>query len=698
MRFLPFYFFLFLFTAHGTLSAQKKQLDSLNTIIRVSKNDTEKVKTYIALAEMYAYSKPDTMATICQRALAFIEKSGSHNKEVTQRLTGLKSMALNDIGYSYYIVGKNEDALKYYDQAIDFAVQAGDSNSVSSALSNRGIIYRRQGNLPMALDNYMRAAKIAETADDENMLVTVINNIGRVYSDMGDTANSLAYLLKSVAITKRINDLHSYESVLTNLGALYYSMGNYSEAMVQFNLALEVNKKTGDREQYARILDQLGTYYYSVRDTQKALISFEKSLAIYDSIHSRSGLAFTHLNLGQTYYNLRDYEKAEKNALLSYEYAQKIKSKDNICNAAKLLYRIYKKKGDKLNALAMLEVYSRLRDSILTDQSRKAMFKKQFQYEYDKQAALAKVEQEKVTITHRITTIAISVGLFLVIVFSAFLFNRFRITKKQKLLIEEQKIIVDERNKEMLDSIHYAKRIQGALLASNTILKKNLPEYFVLYKPKDIVSGDFYWAQSAGNKFLLGVCDCTGHGVPGAFMSLLNISLLNETVIEKKITNPSSVLDNVRSSIISALNPEGTETESKDGMDSVLCSFDFQNMKMDFACANNPLWLLRNNSFTEFKPDKMPVGMHHGEALPFTEHHFDLQKNDIIYLFTDGFADQFGGPQGKKYKYRQLNEKLLAISDKPMAEQKKILEETFESWRGSLEQLDDVLIIGIKVL
>lgn len=257
--------------------------------------------------------------------------------------------------------------------------------------------------------------------------------------------------------------------------------------------------------------------------------------------------------------------------------------------------------------------------------------------------------------------------------------------------------IIEQKNHEITDSMHAAKRIQHVLMASDSVLNKNLPEYFVLYKPKDIVSGDFYWASMVDNKFVMITADCTGHGVPGAFMSLLNITFLNEAIVEKKINSPEKILDYVRSQIINSLNPEGSEFESKDGMDAVLCVYDFKGMWLRFACANNPVWVYRNNDFIRFKPDKMPVGMHYGEQKPFTSHTLGLRKGDIVYTFTDGFADQFGGIDGKKLKYKALKELLLSVQSKPMAEQKKILEETFDKWKGDLEQVDDVLIIGVRV-
>jgi len=227
--------------------------------------------------------------------------------------------------------------------------------------------------------------------------------------------------------------------------------------------------------------------------------------------------------------------------------------------------------------------------------------------------------------------------------------------------------------------------------------------FFILYKPKDIVSGDFYYAQAhqppgySHELFYMCTADCTGHGVPGALMSMVGISRLNESIIEKNLIHPNLVLDNVRRGIIDSLNPEGSEEESKDGMDCVLCCYDFKNYKLEFAAANNPLWLVRNGQITEFKPDKMPVGKYSEELKPFTLQKIDLQKGDTIYTFTDGFADQFGGPKGKKFKYKAMEEKLMAIHKLPMSEQKIIMDQTITEWQGDLEQNDDICMIGVRI-
>lgn len=276
------------------------------------------------------------------------------------------------------------------------------------------------------------------------------------------------------------------------------------------------------------------------------------------------------------------------------------------------------------------------------------------------------------------------------------------------LEVVNQKNIIETKQIEIIDSINYAKRIQCALLASPDLLKQNLGEYFILYKPKDIVSGDFYWATEAERSslqgpghiqhsplntkhFYLAVCDSTGHGVPGAFMSLLNISFLNEAITEKNIFDPGEILNYVREKLIAHFSSES----SMDGMDGTLICLNRAERKLIYASANNKPVLIRNGAICELVADKMPIGKGVKNDL-FHTYEIELQKGDIMYFYTDGFADQFGGVKGKKFKYKQLNEVLLKIAPESMDEQQKILENTFERWRGNLEQVDDVLLMGCR--
>jgi serine phosphatase RsbU (regulator of sigma subunit) len=278
---------------------------------------------------------------------------------------------------------------------------------------------------------------------------------------------------------------------------------------------------------------------------------------------------------------------------------------------------------------------------------------------------------------------------------------RYKLTKSNFVNSHEIKNasqIIEGKNRDITDSINYARRIQTSLLASEKLLKEKLPDHFIFFQPKDIVSGDFYWAAALENRsFAVAVADSTGHGVPGAIMSMLNISCLNEAVNAKNLTQPDDILNYARNRIIDHMSNDGSIEGGKDGMDAVVTCFNFSENKLQLSAANNPLWIIRKNELLEFAPDKMPVGRGTGEMVPFTKQDVTLQPGDLVIMITDGYADQFGGPNGKKFMYKQLKELLTRVHTLPLHEIKEKLKAAFENWMGQHEQVDDVLIFGIRV-
>jgi serine phosphatase RsbU (regulator of sigma subunit) len=448
----------------------------------------------------------------------------------------------------------------------------------------------------------------------------------------------------------------------------------------------------------------LGSVFLSYKQYDLAVEYYLKGRDISEKAGNKMALVSTDYNLGIIYLEKGDFKNAVEYSQSALKLAKEINSKEEIKNSYEGLVKVYTKMKQFDKALEYQTLYINMKDSLLNETNSKQLNELQTQYDTEKKQKeielLTKdqeVKNERIA-RQNIITYTIVAGLVLVLILTFISFKRYREKKKANIEITHQKEIIELKNKEILDSIHYAKRIQRALLASDKLLNSNLPEHFVLYKPKDIVSGDFYWAQQAtNNRFLLATCDCTGHGVPGAFMSLLNISKLNETVIERRVTQPDLIFNNVREEIIHALNHDGSTNDAKDGMDAILCSFDFKNMKMELVAANNPVIIIRNNELIEIKPDKFPVGLHQGELKPFTLKSFDLQKGDVIYTFTDGYPDQFGGPNAKKLMSKNFKEILLKGHMNDMLAQKENLNSIFENWRGELEQLDDVLVIGVRV-
>jgi serine phosphatase RsbU (regulator of sigma subunit) len=269
---------------------------------------------------------------------------------------------------------------------------------------------------------------------------------------------------------------------------------------------------------------------------------------------------------------------------------------------------------------------------------------------------------------------------------------------KQKEEIELKTKELEILFKQVTDSIHYAKRIQEAILPPNNLVKQILPESFVLYKPKDIVSGDFYWIDKKGDWSYFAAVDCTGHGVPGAFMSIVGYNLLKDILKNTESIEPSAIMDKMNDGVANTLHTNTTSgKQTKDGMDMTLCALNYKTLELQFSGAFNPLYIIRNNELIQYKADKFPVGMFIGEKQNFTNHLIQLQKGDSIYIFSDGYADQFGGPRGKKFMAGNFRQLLLDVSKLPIERQKTTLNQTIEEWRGNLEQVDDMLIIGVQV-
>ena len=295
--------------------------------------------------------------------------------------------------------------------------------------------------------------------------------------------------------------------------------------------------------------------------------------------------------------------------------------------------------------------------------------------------------------TQKIIILAAALALVLVFGLVYFIWRNYRNKKKANILLQAQRDQIAYQKKHITDSIEYAKMIQAAILPSMELFSHKL-EHFVVFKPRDIVSGDFYWAEEIDEKYLIVTADCTGHGVPGAFMSMLGISLLNEIIISKGIIRPDQVLNKLRDKIVDALKQE-TSSTIRDGMDMTVCLFDRANKLLQFSGANNPLYLISDGRLTQIKGDKMPVAIH-DIIEPFSLHTLELKPGDTFYTFSDGFADQFGGPDRKKFLAKNFRNLLLSIQDLSMREQGNRLDEVFTSYRKEVEQVDDVVVIGVK--
>ncbi|MES2566446.1 MAG: tetratricopeptide repeat protein [Bacteroidota bacterium] len=643
--------------------------------------------------------------------------------------TGLSRSYIN-IGTVYQFKGDIPKALEYLQKALKIQAEVKDKHGMAYSLINIGLITSDQGNVPLALEYYHRSLKIREEIQDKEGMAVSLNNIAYVYNRQGDMQKALEYYQRSRKILESINDQRGIARALNNIGSIYRNQNDIPKAFDYFSRALKINEALKDKRGIASSLSNLAFIYKNHGDPSCdlphevclkdglaiALDYHQRSLKMYEETKDKKTIVNSLVNIALIYNIQSRPVDALAYANRSMSIAKELGYPESIKNAASVLKEIYQKQNNYKKALEMHELFIQMKDSIDNETTRKASVRKQFQIEYEKQAtkdSLAnevkiKGEQfkhEQAISQQRIYTYGGLIGFLLMLIVAGVSFRAFKNKQKANIIITEQKHIADaqkhiieEKQKEILDSITYAKRLQDAILPPANLIETYFPECFILYKPKDIVAGDFYWFEHNADLLFIAAADSTGHGVPGAMVSVVCSNALNRAVNEFKITDTGKILDKTRDLVLDTFAK--SESDVKDGMDISLMSLKKERMTSDiiikWSGANNALWYIRNDELIEIKAHKQPIGKTENPT-PFPENSISLNKGDVVYLITDGYPDQFGGPKGKKFKYKQLELLLLSIHTLPMKEQKQILDKTFCDWKGDLEQVDDVTIIGVKL-
>jgi len=640
--------------------------------------------------------------------------------------------SLNNKGFYFSEKGIPYKAIIFFNKSLAIQREINDQQGEAYSLSNLGTIYDSKGDIYKALEFYFASIKIREKLNNKASLAQSYNNIAVLYNHQNDLINCVKYHFESLKIRKEIKDARGVALAYNNIGSTYTHLieinfkgkdnipdSLFKKSLEYFQKGYAYYEEENDKHGMALALFNIGDYYMLQADCffKNNPAKFDSIINISESLFMQSFEIFSRLNekewvaniyngLANVYWRKKKNIKAIENGEKAMELAQELGYPETIQNSANILRKIYQEKHEFQKALEMSDLYYTMRDSVVNDNNKKESLSKYFLYQSEKQQLLAEANHEKMELVFstkskqkNMIIYFVIAGLVAFAIFGIFMYKRFKITQKQnriiheqKQIVEQQKYMVEESQKEVLDSINYAKRIQYALLANDELLTENLKSHFILFKPKDIVSGDFYWATKHDNKFYLAVCDSTGHGVPGAFMSLLNIGFLSEAIKEKNIFEPHKIFNYVRQRLIESISKE----EQQDGMDGILICIEESSDIITYAAAHNAPILVRENELIELPKDKMPVGK--GEKLAdFNLHNIKVKQGDTLYLYTDGYADQFGGDKGKKFKYKTLNNLLLSINASTLDEQARILNQNFIDWRDKLDQVDDVLVLGIKI-
>jgi serine phosphatase RsbU (regulator of sigma subunit) len=587
---------------------------------------------------------------------------------------------------------------------------------IARAYNCLGVYNRAKGNFVLALQFYQKALDMIELIDDKDMLSATLGNMGVIYSERGDYKEALSYFNKSLAIARSIEKKIGVGIMLGDIAIVYDEQGEYEKALEYDFEALKVAEELNDSLDIARYYGNLGnvnhSYAKKMRSEGKPIQSdslFTRALDFYFKavdmsklLDDKTGLTLHLGNIGSTYLTMQRYDESEKFLFQSLRLARELGMTVAIKNQLKGLSDVYKASKKPELALNYYEQYVALRDSLFNEENTKNIVRAEMNYEFDKKQTLAKLEQEKKNIitlkekqNQHLLLIFFSVFLILISVFAIFLYNRWRLTQKQKQIIEKQK-------ENIVDSINYAQHIQQSILVDETEIQKALPDSFIYYQPKDIVSGDFYWFSLVDGKVLIAAVDCTGHGVPGAFMSMIGNTLLNQIVNEKKITKPSDVLNLLHTGIFEALHQKKGAYLIADGMDISFCSIDFTSNELQYAGARNSLYWFANKELTIISADRKTIGDRQSvktkvASSGYTNHTIPLMKGMNIYLFTDGYADQFNGNDKTKFGIARFKNLIAEISHLSMSAQKQAFEKAHEEWRKGSNQIDDILLIGIKI-
>lgn len=580
-----------------------------------------------------------------------------------------------------------------------------------------------EGGMSLLQETLQKAEKIA----DSTRMSAINYRIGAHYFYLNDIENSVSYFEVGLKQTPSTADSKTYANRLMALGVVYSEDGQ-TEKGIDYQLeAVNIQKEHKNWSNIPISLNNLAESYYAMGDTAHCLEILNESIQLADSLGIKDALYYAKFVKGEIQLNHEIYSAAVENMEAAISYWEERNSKKDLPRAYRTIYKAYKKLGLKDAAIETLEKQIALNESYFDSREIAAAKDIEAKYESEKKGLLLekeKQEREWAEEQSRLTKqnerqnliIFIIVSVFLIISV-IYLYIRFKNQRRDKNTILEQKHLIEERSKEIQDSIIYAKRLQSAIMPTVDSVKAAFPDAFVLYLPKDIVAGDFYWMNQLEDSILIAAADCTGHGVPGAMVSVVCNNGLNASTQIHGLKEPAHILDKTREIVVREFAKSGKNV--KDGMDISLCSISREKIK--FSGAHNPCWLVRKTelltevererrgtklgeqfSLIEYKGDKQPIGLSDHDT-PFTQQEINLLPEDKIYLFTDGYADQFGGldegvknPSGKKFKYSQFKQLLIEVCELPFEEQRLILARRFEEWKGDLEQIDDVCIIGVK--
>ncbi|MFI5151238.1 MAG: tetratricopeptide repeat protein [Bacteroidia bacterium] len=705
---LPVVLYL-LFQSSGFAKPQK--IDSLLNRIKTGPDDSTKVKHYDLLCRQYQRAgHPDKGLQAAREGLRLTRIIPTGNENQWTKGVGI---CLNDIGVMFEALGNYDSALVYEMHALEIRKKISDRKGEAQSQMCLGVLYYKQSNFDMALEYYYEALHYYQKTGDKVYTNYVYNSMGAIYGHQKKWDKALDNFNESLKINKEAGNKEGIADAYSNIGAIYAEQHLFKQALSYQQESMKMRKEAGNKEGVASSLNNMAVIEYGLHDYSKAVEDMLAALEIRKELGDKQAISESCYNLSATYLKINKLEEAQKYALLDFNMAKETGSKEDLRGAYEALALCDSAKSNWKGAFLNEALFKKYNDSIFNSDSDKKMAEMNARYDSEKKEAkimaMEKDRKQQEALSeaslarHRTIQYSFILGLALLSVFSFFMYNRWRITRRQKGIIErqkklvdEQKAIVEEKNKDITDSITYARRIQQAKLPGLDDIKNSLPRSFVLFKPKDIVSGDFYFFHKDANRTCLAAADCTGHGVPGAFMSMIGMDKLDLAVQQE--TEVSTMLSVLNREIKNSLRQSDRMDSTRDGMDIALCVIDPVKRKLTYAGANRPLWLIRNGMqhIEEWKATKKAIGGLTPDDTSFDAHEITCNPGDTFYIFSDGYADLFGGPDNKKITTRKFKEMLLGMQHLSMEDQQQALNTFADTWKGDTEQVDDVLVIGVR--
>ncbi len=686
-----------------SFSQKNRELDSLDRVVALTKTDTAK-------CDLLTRMSVKCMGFDTERSLKYAELAVKY--ALSSGNTLRQGQAYTVLGNNYYMRGIYDKALEIYNLSLEKNTAAKNKLGIGTSINNIGLVYINLGNYTKGLEYQFKAIKIREEANDLRGVAYCYNAIAVVYKEKKDYENALKYLFESLKLNEKLKEKRGILTALGNIGGVYHEIGNDDLSIEYHNRSLKLAEEINYKPAIAESYGSMANIFIRQKEFKKAFAYYDRSIEFQKEMDDRNGLADNYASMAGGYFVMKNYKKSIEYFNIALQMEREVGSTEKITEIYKGLGLAYAANNDPVNAYNYITLYANLKDTLDLSENKKHMAEMQVRFNTEKKEEEIQLLQKNMEIKNleaieekNIRSFSI-LALILVTILALVIASRYRVKKrsndeltKKNELIEKQKALVDTKNMQIMDSINYAKRIQDAILTSEEDIKRHLPELFIVYLPKDVVSGDFYWFSKMNDVFILVVADCTGHGVPGAFLSMVGSTLLNEIVIHNKVTDPAKIIKELSFGVSNTLSNKSRLEENTDGMDITVCKIDPKYKKVSYAGANHSLFLVKENNLQKIEPQISSINGIFGIKKDdrFETKDIILETGTMVYLSTDGYADQSGYKTRKKFMSSRFEKLLAETAGLSPLEQKIKLKDVFREWKGEEKQVDDVLVIGFKL-